>query len=210
MTLRALLLLSAGFLAITACGKKDEGAEATLSPEVMAAAKADGVKLYRFDCGTIEVADLDIFSTAGDHAGQSDSFVDSCYLIRHPKGDLLWDLGLPAGLIESGPQVNGVFTVDLDRTLTDQLAELELKPADIDYLSISHSHFDHSGQAEQFPGVTWLVHEDEYDAMFGEGADSAPFQAFKAMTAQKFDSDLDVFCDGTVAIIELPERAPCC
>ena len=56
---------------------------------------APSLKLYTFDCGNIEVSDYDIFSSSGDYAGEGGKLVNTCYLVRHPEGDLLWDLGLP-------------------------------------------------------------------------------------------------------------------
>ncbi|MEE9329259.1 MAG: N-acyl homoserine lactonase family protein [Parvularculaceae bacterium] len=191
--------------AVTACHKKEK---TDVVPAEKGAIGVEKLALFTFECGTIEISDLDGFSTDGDYAGIADTFTDTCYLVRHPKGDLLWDLGLPAALKEGEPQVNGVFTVSLEKTITEQLAELALTPSDVDYISISHSHFDHSGQAEQFAGTTWLVNDAEYEVMFGEGADSAPYEAFKGLKRQSFVGDHDVFGDGTVSIIDLPGHTP--
>ena len=51
------------------------------------------------DCGKISISDLDAFSSAGDFAGQADEFTNTCYLVNHPDGRLLWDLGLPTQLV---------------------------------------------------------------------------------------------------------------
>ena len=168
------------------------------------------------DCGTIAVSDLDAFSTAGDYAGLEDTFTDSCFLVKHPQGNLLWDLGLPGILTVAGPQTQQIFTVSLDKTITEQLEERGMTPADIDYVSISHSHFDHIGQADQVQGSTWLVSEAELAAMFpaGEGAaDIAPeqqalFTLFEPMEKQVFSGELDVFGDGSVVIFETPGHTP--
>ncbi|NHK28190.1 N-acyl homoserine lactonase family protein [Parvularcula flava] len=166
-----------------------------------------GIELYTMNCGTIAVSDLDIFAVSGDYAGMEDTLTDSCYLIRHPEGDLLWDLGLPAALLESGPQNNPPFTVSLETSLIDQLAQLDLSPADIEYVSISHMHFDHTGQPEAAEGATWLVHEAEHDAMFAEET-AEQYQGFTAFETTKFTGDYDVFGDGSVMILELPGHTP--
>ena len=44
-------------------------------------------------------------------------------------------------------------TTTLKETLEQQLAELGVAPADIDYFSISHSHYDHVGNAALFAGA---------------------------------------------------------
>jgi glyoxylase-like metal-dependent hydrolase (beta-lactamase superfamily II) len=82
--------------------------------------------------------------------GKAGQLVNTCYLIRHPEGDLIWDLGLPQTLVGSGPQVNGIFTLSLESSLVDQLALIGLSAADIEFLSISHSHFDHTGPSRAF------------------------------------------------------------
>lgn len=55
---------------------------------------ATKVKLYTLDCGRIEINDMDAFADDGSYAGVSKTLVVACYLIRHPKGDLLWDAGV--------------------------------------------------------------------------------------------------------------------
>ena len=51
------------------------------------------------------------------------------------------------------------------------MAEVGYRPADVTYLAMSHGHGDHTANANDFQGSTWLVNKAEYDAMFaGEGA----------------------------------------
>ena len=197
----------------SACGSESPAStEATLeSPPETQQEAALGVDVL--DCGTIEVSDLDAFSSAGDYAGETDTFTDSCFLVRHPDGNLLWDLGLPGVLAIAGPQTQQIFTVSLEQTITEQLADRGMSPDDVDYVSISHSHFDHIGQADQVAGSTWLVSQKELDAMFGEGAEIAQeqqalFSLFAPMEQKVFEDELDVFGDGSVVIFETPGHTP--
>lgn len=212
--------------ALVACGGNPgpedaaEGMDATTGDTAaMEAAERDGVdqiELHVFDCGTIEVADLDVFSTAGDYAGQSDTFTNSCWLVRHPDGDLIWDTGLPGMLADTDPQENGIFTVSLDTTLTEQLRARGIDPETIEYATVSHSHFDHIGQIDQVSGATWLVHQDEYNAMFppdgtegaGESETVNQFAAFATLEREVFSGEKDVFGDGSVLIIPMPGHTP--
>ena len=197
----------------SACGSESPAStEATLEspPETQQEAAREVDVL---DCGTIEVSDLDAFSSAGDYAGETDTFTDSCFLVRHPDGNLLWDLGLPGVLAIAGPQTQQIFTVSLEQTITEQLADRGMSPDDVDYVSISHSHFDHIGQADQVAGSTWLVSQKELDAMFGEGAEIAQeqqalFSLFAPMEQKVFEDELDVFGDGSVVIFETPGHTP--
>ena len=166
------------------------------------------LSLYTFDCGSIDIADLDIFSSTGDYAGQQDTFTNSCYLIRHPQGDLLWDLGLPDVLVGNAPQTQDVFTMSLERTLTEQLADIGLSAKDIEFISISHSHIDHIGQAALFPNSQWLVNKDEFDYMFSSDANRAQNAAFAELNKSLHSGNHDVFGDGSVMILELPGHTP--
>ena len=49
------------------------------------------------------------------------------------------------------------------KTLASQLAEIGVKPSDIRYLALSHSHGDHVGNVDMFPQATLLVQKAEYD-----------------------------------------------
>ena len=166
------------------------------------------LKLYTFDCGNIEVSDFDAFSSSGNYAGQVGRLTNTCYLIRHPAGDLIWDLGLPHGLVGSAPQVDGIFTVSLESSLTDLLAEIDLRVTDIDFMSVSHSHFDHTGQASLFPDVEWLVHENELEHMFSTEEGKVQNAAFAGLNKTTFSENYDVFGDGSVVILETPGHTP--
>ena len=187
-------LITASLL-LAGCGVEEQNADAPLS-------------LYTFDCGSIKVSDLDAFSSMGDYAGQSDSLTNTCYLIRHPQGDLLWDLGLPDALVGIGPQTEGIFTTTLERTLIEQLADIGMTAQDIEFVSISHSHFDHSGQAALFPDSQWLVNKNELDYMFSTDANKAQNAAFVGHSKSIHTGNLDVFGDGSVMILELPGHTP--
>ena len=203
---------------LAACSKQapDESVTETPPAEPAQVEQAAALTVDVLDCGTIVVSDLDVFSSAGDYAGQTDTLSDACFLVKHPEGTLLWDLGLPGILAIAGPQTQQVFTVSLEQTLTDQLVARGMTPADIDYVAISHSHFDHIGQVDQVQGATWLVHEDELAAMFppeGSDVEIAPdqlalFTMFEPLERKTFRGEYDVFGDGSVVIFETPGHTP--
>ena len=184
-----------------------EDVETALIESAEAASPAASLALTALDCGRIEVGDLDLFDVGGAYAGQTDVFADTCWVVEHPDGVLLWDLGVPAGLTESGPVTDGPFTVSLARTLADQLAERELTP---DFVAISHSHFDHTGQPEAADGAVFLVTEAERAHMEENPADPnvTPFDALLSATTATFTGERDVFGDGRVRIIEMPGHTP--
>jgi glyoxylase-like metal-dependent hydrolase (beta-lactamase superfamily II) len=170
------------------------------------------VRLYAMDCGRIHVRDAADYADDGAFNGVARDFADPCYLIRHPAGDLLWDLGLPPSIAESAEGVVfGVHVLTMPARLGDQLAQLGLAPADIEYVSISHSHFDHIGHAALFaPTATWIVDADERAQMFREEARGmegwpliAPLEHARTVLIEG-DARHDVFGDGSVTIIQAP------
>ncbi|MEZ5996483.1 MAG: N-acyl homoserine lactonase family protein [Hyphomonadaceae bacterium] len=198
---RALVLGLAGLLA--ACSAPH--------PE----APAQPLAIYAMDCGHITVSDADSFADDGSFAGQTRELVDPCYLIRHPSGDLIWDTGLPETLNAAADGYTaGEYHLTVPVTLTSQLAQLGLAPGDIEYLSISHSHFDHLGNAALFAGSTWIVDADERAYMFRPearaGEDFASYAALENARYQLIegDDDYDVFGDGAVTIIQAPGHTP--
>lgn len=199
------LLAFATLAALAACGQPQQQA-----PE------APAVQLYALDCGRINVSDAGMFADDGSLNGQSRDLVDPCFLIRHPDGDLLWDAGLPDGVADApnGTVVEGPFTLRVPTRLADQLAQLQLTPADIEFISFSHSHFDHVGNAGLFTTATWLVDADERAWMFRDEARAAEEFALiapleGAPTRQlEGDGDTDVFGDGSVTIVQTPGHTP--
>jgi N-acyl homoserine lactone hydrolase len=202
------IALAAG-LVLAACSPKTETAVVPEPAKPIAA-----VTLYAMDCGRFHTADAAPFSDAHDYDGQARDLVNPCYLIRHEKGDLLWDTGIPSAAATTPPPPNGAFTASLAKSLEAQLAELSLAPADIELLSFSHLHFDHTGNGNTFAHATWIVDKDERDAMFSDEARKSPdFQNYSALENAKTvliegEADHDVFGDGSAVIVPAPGHTP--
>jgi glyoxylase-like metal-dependent hydrolase (beta-lactamase superfamily II) len=137
----------------------------------------------------------------------------AAYLIVHPRGTLLWDSGvIPDELIKPGGTTEARATVQ--KTLSGQLAEIGYKPSDITYLALSHNHYDHSANGNEFAGSTWLVQRPERAVMFPEkppekqNDQAARFSALKNSKTTILDGDYDVFGDGTVVIVSTPGHTP--
>ncbi|MBX3510054.1 MAG: N-acyl homoserine lactonase family protein [Hyphomonadaceae bacterium] len=185
-----------------------------------AEAPAPAVRLYAMDCGRIEFPDVNIFADDGSMAGVARTLVDPCFLIRHPNGDLLWDAGFPDAIaaMPNGlqlPQMGGGVRVVMPASLTSQLAQLSLTPADVEFISFSHMHADHTGNGNLFAASTWIVDADERTAMFSDAAraDAQSFGAYNQLETANTqliegDADHDVFGDGSVTIIQAPGHTP--
>src|SRR5262245_23694000 len=168
------------------------------------------VKLYIFDCGKLKSGNPDVLLARG--VTTTDMSV-TAYLIVHPRGTLLWDTGvIPDELIQPGGTTEARATVQ--KTLRSQLAEIGYKPSDITYLALSHNHYDHSANANNFEGSTWLVQKAERAAMFPDTPPANPtnaairFNALKSSKTVLLDGDHDVFGDGSVVIIATPGHTP--
>lgn len=177
---------------------------------------APGVQLYAMDCGHFDVSDAGVFSDRHVYDGQRRQMIVPCYLIRHPRGDLIWDTGVPEAIAD---QPNGVtdppFHVTVPVKLSAQLAQLHLTPSDIEFLSVSHSHFDHIGNGNMFAHSTWIVDADEKAYAFRPQAraDAQSFAAYNELEHANTrliegDADYDVFGDGSVTIIQAPGHTP--
>ena len=174
------------------------------------------VRLYVFDCGFLAMSDPAAFGFTKEEIGEKQPFAVPCYLVVHPKGTLLWDVGvIPDSQVTGVAQ--GISTVT--KTLKSQMAEVGYSAADIKYLALSHLHSDHTANANDFAGSTWLVHQDEREAMFappapggrGRGGPMAPATYSKLKDSKTIiltDKDYDVFGDGTVLIQYAPGHTP--
>lgn len=163
------------------------------------------IKLYVFQCGNIEVRDVSVFSP-GVNKGQRKTLTDSCYLIRHPQGDLIWDAGLPDQLGAQGQEFyDGLFYMSMPIPLQQQLAAIGVKPEEVEWLGISHAHSDHTGNANLFSNATLLMQKEEFDAAFGDNPQQYGFvpesyNHFSAGNTQQLQGDYDVFGDGRVVV----------
>ena len=159
-------------------------------------------RLYVLYCGDIALNDASSFTPGASGPG---ALSDTCYLIKHAQGWLLWDTGLPDSLVTmpDGMKSNtGVWTSK--KTLASQLAELDLKPSDIRYLALSHSHPDHVGNLNLFPQATLVVQKAEYDWVQPLGG-----PRFKPeQPVIKAEGDRDLFGDGSVVLIATPGHSP--
>jgi N-acyl homoserine lactone hydrolase len=210
--LRTILSLVILLGVVVSCRQSDKKESSML--DTTGDAPAD-IRLYTLDGGTVQVNNMELFAQDSVYQGQSTQFADAYYVIRHPKGILMWDAGLSEGLVsmeEPYTSSDGNFTVSRTDSLEQQLEQIGLSPSDIDYLALSHTHFDHSGHAESVPEATWLVQKKEYDWVMSKDIQEQQPDMYNAVNdlkrIQKFSGDYDVFGDGTVIIKYLPGHTP--
>lgn len=163
------------------------------------------MQMWRLDCGTIDVANLDAFSDTYLYVGQKKRLTDSCYLVRHGENYLLWDTGLPGELAGKPPLTSDGYTTSLGSRLVDQLRRIGVTPDKVNFVGISHNHFDHIGQAADFPKATLLIGAEDLEATKKSDAAARLTPWLKGgAKVQETKGDLDVFGDGSVIVLDMP------
>jgi N-acyl homoserine lactone hydrolase len=197
-------------------GTRDAGAGSKL-PDPINAGVAD--KLYRLDCGRSLANDESVW-TPGENVGRDIEFSSTCWLIKHGRQWLLWDTGVPQTALNDPrgwSTLPKLIVYHLDRSLTDQLADIGLKPGDIGRVAISHTHGDHIGNVWLFPNATIVMQRTEYSWIHSaDGPNDNVNQlmglARKLLGTPKnlelIDGDADVFGDGSVTLLSTPGHTP--
>jgi glyoxylase-like metal-dependent hydrolase (beta-lactamase superfamily II) len=194
--MKKIILLFLG-LAIVSCKKSEKKIEEVTKPDV---------KLYQLVGGSILVKKLEVFSQDTTYTGQTKQFTDAYYVISHPKGNLMWDAGLPEQLVIPEPfdEPSGVFRIQRPDSLVNQLKSIGFKIDDFKYFAMSHSHFDHTGHANYMKDATWIVQENEYNTNVGDSVKVKNTALTALKKVQKINGDYDVFGDGKVVIKYMP------
>jgi glyoxylase-like metal-dependent hydrolase (beta-lactamase superfamily II) len=172
-------------------------------------------RIYIFDNGAIKGLDPGLFNFKREELKEVD-FIDVSYLIVHPRGTLMFDSGEIADAeFKDGQPVKKGDYMSASKPLLPQLAAAGYKPADVTYFALSHYHGDHTGNANEFAGATWIVQKAERDFMFaaehpqGTIIDVPSFAKLKDAKTKLLDNgNFDVFGDGTVVVMSAPGHTP--
>jgi len=197
-------------------GTRDANARSNL-PDPIYAGVAE--KLYRLDCGHSLANDESVW-TPGENVGRNIEFSSTCWLVKRGSDWLLWDTGVPEAALND-PQgwstLPKLIVYHLDRSLTDQLADIGLKPGDIGRVAISHTHGDHIGNVALFPNSTILMQRAEYRWIHSPNGPNDNVNQLMALARkllgtpknlQLVDGDTDVFGDGSVTLVSTPGHTP--
>ena len=177
------------------------------SGSVVAQTSKTGVeKLYLLNCGEGNAPDQSRWSP-GVNVGKPLDVSDNCYLIKHAQGYFLWDTGVIDAIAdrkEGQPGENGGISWKRPQKLSTQIEALGLKPAEIQFMAVSHTHPDHIGNVELFPKTMLFVQKAEYD--WPLPLNLGRFKPEHPVT--KLEGDHDVFGDGSVVILSTPGHTP--
>ncbi len=156
----------------------------------------------------------------GAPVGRGIEFSSTCWLIKHGRDWLLWDAGVPESSLNDPrgwSTLPKLIVYHLDKSLTDQLAEIGLKPSDIGLVAISHTHGDHIGNVSLFPNSTILMQRAEYNWINSANGPNDNLNQLMALARKLLgtprnlhliDGDTDVFGDGSITLISKPGHTP--
>jgi glyoxylase-like metal-dependent hydrolase (beta-lactamase superfamily II) len=217
---RALLLVIAAAFSVLQAGTVAYGQEPA-SARAKRGEIAPSVRLYVLDGGILE-SDPGRYRLKPEEVATRQLSV-AAYLVVHPRGTVMWDAGAVAD--DSWVPTAGTVSrhivlsngqdrrVTIRSSLKAQLAAAGYAPADITYLALSHYHWDHVANANDFAKATWLVRQSERDGLFPQPAAGPPQPSTYAYlqnskTTIITTDEHDVFGDGTVLIKSSPGHTP--
>lgn len=171
-------------------------------------------------CGSVTIPEFVAVRGAASFAPRVISH--SAVLIRHPKATFLYDTGLASDIYRYlqnqslfFKNVLGKFT--FEQSTASHLQHLELKPRDLDFLLISHLHWDHVSGIPDVPGVPLRIHRVEYDAaqyglldqhkgLVRSLLSDNPIELFDCAgpAYEGFNTSHDLFGDGSIVLVPLP------
>jgi N-acyl homoserine lactone hydrolase len=140
--------------------------------------------------------------------------------MKHGGDWLLWDTGVPQSTLNDPrgwSTLPKLIVYHLDRSLTDQLAEIGLKSDDIKYVAISHTHGDHIGNMGLFPHATVVIQRAEYDWIHSADGSNDNVNQLMALARkllgtpsnlEEIEGDKDLFGDGSVTLLSTPGHTP--
>src|SRR4051812_13262828 len=182
-----------------------------------AAPRAQEIKLYAFSSGALTIAKGALVNLA-----PMEPMIQvpvGFYVIKHPKGTVLFDTGNNDKIITDpsywGAAFNALKPVNTPDVAIDvQLKKIDLTPDDVTYVVVSHLHLDHGGNVGKFPKSTIVVQKSEIqNAFWPEPGTGGPYMIGDVMPLRapnndmpnavkmlQLDGDRDLFGDGTIVV----------
>ncbi|TAL19033.1 MAG: MBL fold metallo-hydrolase [Aquabacterium sp.] len=162
------------------------------------------------------------FAFRGGSMSEERDFAMTAVLVRHPRGDLMFDTGMSAHLDEhlsSVPWLMRKLSVrHLDKPAAAVLKDNGYDPKQLAGIVPTHAHWDHVGGIADLPGIpVWLnAVEQHFIAEGGFPTELArrvqPFPvrsyAFDDKPYLGFPKSLDLWGDGSIVLVPAPGHTP--
>jgi len=188
------------------------------------AASREGMRLYVFSSGRLTLDKSGLQTGATGKITVPVAF----FLIKHPKGNVLFDTGNNDKII-TDPTYWGPLATALepgrspDVAIDAQLGKIGVEPSGINYVVLGHMHQDHAGNVGKFPTATIVYQRDEivnafwpkpgygYFYITGDFAMLRNDVGQNQVSRQKvieLNGDLDLFGDGSIYIHRAVSHTP--
>ena len=215
---RGLWIAMAAAALATGFGTAQAQEKAAGAPGIAQAASEGGdIRLYGFSSGALTIGKGALLNFGPMEP--SITVPVGFYVVKHPKGNILFDTGNNDKLI-TDPNWWGKANAAMKPAMTPdvaidvQLKKIGLTPDDIAYVVPSHLHLDHGGNVGKFPNSTIVVQRSELlNALWpapGTGnsyvvGDILPLRSNESTypNSQKMvllEGDMDIYGDGSVVI----------
>jgi glyoxylase-like metal-dependent hydrolase (beta-lactamase superfamily II) len=168
------------------------------------------LRIYAFHCGG-DRAPKAVYDPLDHDAGTIVYGPYFFFLITHPEGNVLFDVGLhPKWKAQAGDGEAETFAIEMgqDDDVVSKLRLVGLGPDDISHVIVSHLHFDHAGGLQFFPEANIVVQRRELQFAFWPPAyqrgvyDRDDFD--HPLHWIEVEGDYDLFGDGAIVATPTP------
>lgn len=162
------------------------------------------------------------FAYRGGSLLEQRDFAMTPVLVRHPRGDLLFDAGFGSHVdshVRTLPLLMQVTTqYEKSQSAADQLRAGGYDPKQLTAVVLTHAHWDHVSGLDSLPGVPVMVSTEERDFIQG-GSEPVALAAslrqiryltygFSSGEYLGFPRSHDVWGDGSVVLVPAPGHTP--
>jgi N-acyl homoserine lactone hydrolase len=171
---------------------------------------------------TGEVHDRAIFAYRGGHWSDQRTFAMGGLLVRHPRGNLLFDAGFGSRVdahvasLDFATQQTAHYTKG--KPILPQLTAAGIEPHALRAVVLTHAHWDHVSGVEDLNGLPIWVTRPELDFIRHGGTATSLARSFSSAKYVPYDfpngpylgfpRSRDVYGDGSVVIVPAPGHTP--